>query len=176
MFLQPVLLKARERSQSRVRRVGLTAALFVVQVDAAMGTEAAAVALTNGLQRQGQKHLFPQNVRQEEPISVKKANFGIVILQPVFFVLGVLGKRGIKKIEVAAYFFDDGLQTAGADQFDFGLEVAFDANLAFQKLGRRGYLERPKPFRIRSLRTARSLTSRNMISTPPARISKHSHY
>src|SRR5271163_315240 len=37
LFLQPVLLQSRERSHSRVCCVGLTAALFVIQIGAAIG-------------------------------------------------------------------------------------------------------------------------------------------
>ncbi len=47
LFFQPVLLEARERSQSWVRRVSLTPALFVVQVGAAIGAQTAAVTLAN---------------------------------------------------------------------------------------------------------------------------------
>src|SRR2546428_10362831 len=49
LFLEPVLLEARERGHSRVRRVGLTAALFVVQVRAAIRAQPPAVALADHL-------------------------------------------------------------------------------------------------------------------------------
>src|SRR5467141_3570133 len=72
LFFQPVLLEARERGQSRVRRVGLTAALFVVQVRAAARAQPPAVAPANHLERQRQQHLLPQHIRQEESFSFKK--------------------------------------------------------------------------------------------------------
>src|SRR5467141_4878817 len=67
LFLEPVLLEARERGHSRVRRVGLTAALFVVQVRAAIRAQPPAVALANDFYGQCQKHLLLDYVRQEEP-------------------------------------------------------------------------------------------------------------
>src|SRR5258708_13744671 len=45
LFLEPVLLEARERGHSRVRRVGLTAALFVVQVRPATPPQPPTIAL-----------------------------------------------------------------------------------------------------------------------------------
>jgi hypothetical protein len=49
LFLEPVLLEARERGHSRVRRVGLTAALFMVQIRAASRAQPPAVALADHL-------------------------------------------------------------------------------------------------------------------------------
>src|SRR6266566_1381474 len=98
LFFQPVLLETRERSQTRIRGVGLAPALFVVQVGAAIRTQPPAVALANGLDGKRQKHLLFQHVRQEKPISFVKADFRIVILQAVFPMLGearILGKRCI---------------------------------------------------------------------------------
>src|SRR5712671_7302422 len=70
LFLEPVLLEARERGHSRVRRVGLTAALFMVQVRAAIRAQSPAVALAYHLQRQRQQHLLFDHVRQEESFSI----------------------------------------------------------------------------------------------------------
>src|SRR5467141_4428745 len=74
LFLQPVLFEARERGHSRVRRVGLTAALFVVQVRAATRAQPPAVALANYFQRQRQQHLLLDHVRQEDSFSVVESN------------------------------------------------------------------------------------------------------
>src|SRR5215469_108779 len=52
LFLEPVLLQPGEGSQPRVRGMGLAAALFVIEIRAAGGTQSAAIALANHLHRQ----------------------------------------------------------------------------------------------------------------------------
>src|SRR5205807_4312021 len=83
LFLEPVLLEARERGHSRVRRVGLTAALFVVQVRTAIRAQSPAITLADHLQRQRQQQLLPQHVRQEESFSFVESNLGLVVFQLV---------------------------------------------------------------------------------------------
>ena len=72
LFFQPVLFEARQRSQSWVRRVSLTAALFMVQVRAAIGAQTAAVALADDLQRQRQQHLLFTTSARKSPSPWKK--------------------------------------------------------------------------------------------------------
>src|SRR5882757_1456537 len=83
LFFQPILLEAREWGQTWVRRVGLTAALFVVEVRATVRAQTTAVALANHLERQRQKHLLFHNIRQKESFTLEKSNFSIVVLKPV---------------------------------------------------------------------------------------------
>ena len=91
LFFQPVLLQARERGQPRVRRVGLTAALLMVQVGTATGAQSPAVTLANDLQGQGQQHLLSEHIRQKEAITLEEAYLSVVILQLVFFWLCAFG-------------------------------------------------------------------------------------
>src|SRR5437763_15763222 len=135
LFFQPVLLETRERGQAGIRGVGLAAALLVVQVGAAIRAQPPAIALANGFDGKRQKHLLFQHVRQEKAISFVKSDLRIIILQPVFAMLGEAGivrKRRIKQVKRAAYFLVDRFEAARADQFDLRLEVALDANLALQ--------------------------------------------
>jgi len=71
-----------------------------------------------------------------------ETNFGVVVLQPVFLGLGLLGKRSVKEIVGAADVFDDGFEASGAHQFDLRFEDALNANLRFQELCRGGDFER----------------------------------
>src|SRR5258707_31475 len=129
-------------SNSRVRRVGLTAALFVVEVRPAIRAQAAAVALADHLQRQRQQHLLLQHVRQEESFSLVESNLSVIVLQPVLFVLDVLRQRSIKEVKRTAHFLDHRLQTTRTHQFDLRFEVALDSNLPFQQLRRRRHFQR----------------------------------
>src|SRR5450432_3109535 len=141
LFFQPVLLEARERGQTWVRRVSLTPALFMIQVGTTIGAQTAAVALADDLEGQRQKHLLFDYIGQEESFTLEKSNFSIVVFELVFFGLFVLGQRRVEKIERAVYFFDDRLEATRALQLDFSVQLAFDANLAFEELGGGGYFE-----------------------------------
>src|ERR1700675_4342413 len=82
--------------------------------------------------------MFWGHVRQEEAISFKKTNLRVVILEPVFFRLGAFGQGSVEQIESAVHVFDDRFEATRADHFNFCFELAFDANLTFEKLGRGG--------------------------------------
>src|SRR5580698_6956045 len=114
LFFEPVLLQARERSQPWIRRVGFTAALLVIQVSAAIWAQAPAVTLANDLQGERQKHLFSKNIGQKEAVTFKKANFGVVVLKPVFFRLSILRQRSVEEVKGAVYIFDDRLEATSA--------------------------------------------------------------
>src|SRR5205823_8195742 len=126
---QPVLLEARERSQTGIRRVGLTAALFVVEVRATTRAKAPAVASANDLHGQSQNHLLSQNIRQKEPLSFKKSNLGIVFFEPRLFRLQAFGQRAVEQVEAAIHFLDDGIQTACAHQLDLSFDFSGDTDL-----------------------------------------------
>src|SRR5580698_5201856 len=110
----------------------------MVQISTAIWAQSPAVTLANDLQGQSQQHLFSQNIRQKESIAFKKGNFRIVVLEPVFFRLRAFGKRSIEEVKRAVHVFDDRFKAARANHFDLGFELAFDANLAFEKFGRGG--------------------------------------
>src|SRR2546423_12058045 len=137
LFCQPVLLEARERSQTGIRRVGLTAALFVVQVCAATRAKTPAVASANDLHRQRQKYLLSQNVCQKESLPFKKANLGIIFLEPGLFGLYALRQGTVKEIETAVHFLHHRFQATCAHEFDLGFDFPDDANLSFEQFRRR---------------------------------------
>src|SRR5215475_3432360 len=85
LFFQPVLLQARQWRESRVCRMSLAAALFVVQICAAIGAKSAAIAAANYLHRQSQQNLFTKYIRQEQPFPLKKSNLCVVVLQLCLF-------------------------------------------------------------------------------------------
>src|SRR5450631_645918 len=142
LFFQPVLLQAREGSQSRVCGVRLTAALFVIQIRAAIRAQSPAVAAADDLHRQCQQHLFAQHIRQEQPFPCKKTNLRVVFPQPRFFWLFALWQRAVKQIERAMDFIHNGFQATSANQLDLGLDFACDANLRFEQLRGRIHFQR----------------------------------
>src|SRR4029077_4278411 len=114
LFFQPVLLEARERGQARVRRVGLTAALFMVQVRPAAWAQTPAVASANHLERQRQQHLLLQNIRQEEAFSFEKPYLRVVVFQPVFSWLQILRHRTVEQVKRPVYVLNPRLQAPRA--------------------------------------------------------------
>src|SRR5215470_6036172 len=145
LFFQQVLFDTRERGQAGIRSMGLAAALFVIQVGAAIRAQPPAIALANGLDGKRQQYLLFQHVRQKKAISFVKADIRIVIFQPVFPMfgqMGILGKRRVKQVKRTAHFLGDRFQAARADQFHLGFEVALDADLAFQQLRRGVHFQR----------------------------------
>jgi hypothetical protein len=120
----------------------LATTLFVIQIGATVGAKAAAIAAADDFHGQGEQNLLGQDVGEEKAIAFEKGHFGVVKIQ-VIFVVGGDGSHGlVVQIEIAADFFDDGVQAAGADHFDPGVQVAIDADLAFDELGGRADLER----------------------------------
>jgi len=134
LFFQPVLLQARERGQPRVRRVSLTAALLVVEVSTAIWAQSPAVTLANDLQGQRQQHLFSEHVRQKEAVTLKKADLGVIVLEPVFFRLSALGQRSVKQIKRAVHVLNDRFQAACADHFNLCFELTLNADLTLKQL------------------------------------------
>src|ERR1700730_3924628 len=109
------------------------AALFMIQVRAAIRAQTAAVAAANHLHWQRQQHLFPQQVCQKETFPFEKTNLGIVLFEPRFFRLLALGQRAVKEIKGAVHLVYNRLQASGAEQFHLRLDFARYANLPFEK-------------------------------------------
>src|SRR5271156_3946464 len=107
----------------------------LLQTGAAMRAEAAAIAAADDLHGKGQIHLLGQNVGEEEAVAFKEGDLGIVQIQVEFLVHGHGSHGAVEEIEIAADFFDHGIQAARADQLDAGVQVAVDADLAFDQLG-----------------------------------------
>src|SRR4029077_9269592 len=122
--------------------VGLTAALFVIEVCATVGAQAPAVAPANYLHRQRQQHLLTQHVRQKKPFSFEKPYFRVIFLQPSLFRFHALGQRAIKEVKRSADFLYHRFQAASAHQFDLGLDFPRDPYLAVQKLRGGVHLQR----------------------------------
>src|SRR5574337_815663 len=99
LFFQPVLLEARQGSHTRVHRMGLTAALFVVQVHTAGRTQPPATALADSLHGQRQKHLLAQNIRQKKALALVEANIRLVFLKTFLLRLCALRQRSVKKVK-----------------------------------------------------------------------------
>src|ERR1700682_1350433 len=131
----------------------------MVQVRAATRAQPPAVALTNYFQGQRQQHLLLDHVRQEESFSIVESNFGIVVLQPVFFGFQILGQRRVKQVKAPVYFFHDRLQATRAHQLNLRFEVTLDTNLPFQQLRRRRYFQRLDLLDLRGMKidAARSI-------------------
>src|SRR6202034_1762635 len=96
----------------------------------------------NHLHGKRQIHLFGQNIGQEQAITFEEGDFGVVQIQVKFLVHRHGSHGAVEEIEIAADFLDDGIQAAGADQLDAGVQVAVDADLAFDQLGGGANLQR----------------------------------
>src|SRR5207245_2400324 len=66
----------------------------------------------------------------------KKADFGIVVLEPLFLRLYAFGKRAVDQVERPGNVLDHRLEAASTGHLDLGFELAVDANLSIHKLGR----------------------------------------
>jgi hypothetical protein len=106
----------------------------VVQVRATIRAQAPAVAAADHFHGQRQQHLLSQDIRKKYAFTLKKADFGVIILQPRFFRPLVLGYRAIKQIKRAIHFVYHRFQAPGANQFHFRLDVARNANLPVEQL------------------------------------------
>src|SRR5271163_1469234 len=135
LLFEPVLLQTGQRGEPGVRGMLFAAAFFVVQVGAAMGAKAAAIAAADDLHGKRQVHLFGQNIGEEQTVTFEKGDFGIVQIQVKFLVHGHGSHGAVEEVEIAADFLDHGIQAARADQLDAGVEIAVDADLAFDQLG-----------------------------------------
>src|SRR5271163_1882232 len=100
-----------------------------------MGAKAAAIAAADDLHGESQIHLLGQDVGEEQAVTFEEGDFGIVQIEVKFLVYGHGGHGAVEEIEIAADFLDDGIQAAGADQLNTGVQIAVDADLAFDELG-----------------------------------------
>ena len=100
-----------------------------------MRAEAAAIAAANDLHGKRQIHLFGQNVRQEQAVAFKEGNFSVIQIQMKFLVHGHGCHGAVEEIEIAADLFDHGIEAAGANQLDAGVQIAVDADLPFDQFG-----------------------------------------
>jgi len=142
LLFEPVLFQTRQRRYAWIGCVTFTAAFFVVQIHPALGTQAAAIATADRLHRQSQEDLFGEDIGQEHSFAFKKRNFGVVQFQALLFFLSHGRKRLVEEVKFAGNILVDGLQASGADHFEAGMQLAGDADLAFDELGRRAHLER----------------------------------
>jgi hypothetical protein len=81
LLFEPVLLQTRQGRHTRVRNVGFTAAFLVVQVHTALGAKSPAIAAADDFHRQRQKHLFGQDISQEQSFPLEKSDFRVVELE-----------------------------------------------------------------------------------------------
>src|SRR5277367_2542265 len=132
LLFEPVLLQTGQRG---VGCMLFAAAFFVIQVGAAMRAEAAAIAAADDLHGKRQIHLLGQNIGEEQAVTFEERDFSVVQIQVEFLVHGHGSHGAVEEIEIAADFFDHGIQAARADQLDAGVQIAVDADLAFDQLG-----------------------------------------
>jgi len=146
LFFQPILLEAREWSQTGIRRVGLTAALFMVQVRATTGAQPAAIAAANHFHRQRQQHLFAQHHPPGRVPLLRKNQFPRHLLSaaplPVLRPSAAGYRRRFKR---TADFLDHRLKAARAHPVP-----------PWSSCHRRSVFARPKAPRWHSLPAARS--------------------
>src|SRR5580704_12169506 len=135
LLFEPVLLETGQRGKPGVGGMLFAAAFFVIQIGTAMRAKAAAIAAANDLHRERQIHLLGQNVGEKQAVTFEEGNLGIVQIQVELLVHGHGSHRAVEEVEIAADFFNHGIQAAGADQFDAGVQIAVDADLAFDQLG-----------------------------------------
>src|SRR6266446_6274600 len=98
------------------------------------------------------QHLLLNHARQEEPFSLVNPDVRVLLLQPVFFRLGVLRKRRIKEVKRPANLFHYRFQAPRTHQFDLRLEVSFDTNLPFQQLRRGCHFHRLELLDLRRMK------------------------
>src|SRR5271156_5890304 len=115
LLFEPVLLQTGQRGKPGVGGMLFAAAFFVIQVGAAMRAEAAAIAAADDLHGKRQIHLLGQNIGEEQAVTFEERDFSVVQIQVDFFVHGI--------------------QAARADQLDAGVQIAVDADLAFDQPG-----------------------------------------
>src|SRR5580692_8691084 len=120
--------------------MSLAAALFVIQICAAIGAESAAVTAADDLHRQSQQDLLTKYVCQEQPFPLKKPNLCVAFLQLRLFGTLPVRQRAIEKIERAMHFIDNRLEATSAHHLDLSLDFAGNPNLAFDQFrGRRNF-------------------------------------
>src|SRR6202050_1366200 len=131
LLFEPVLLETGQRGEPGVRGMLFTTAFFVIQIGAAMGAEAAAIAAADDLHGEGAVYFLGQNIGQKQAVTFEEGDFGVVQIQVKFLVHGHGSHGAVEEVEIAADFLDDSIQAAGADQLDAGVEVSVVAGLDF---------------------------------------------
>src|SRR5258708_17402544 len=87
-------------------------ALNLVQVLAAVRTQAFADLAANRLQWQRQQHLLAQRVFQQQPFALVVSDLGLGVSDRQLFVAGISSNRPVQKIETALDLVYDRIKTA----------------------------------------------------------------
>lgn len=116
--------------------MGLAAAFIVIQIYAAMRAKAAAIAAADYFHGNRQIHLLGQDIRQEESLAFEERDVRIVEIEVELLILVHGGHWPVIEIEVAADLFHHGIQAAGANQLNAGVQVAEHTNLPVNKFCR----------------------------------------
>jgi len=142
LFFEPVLFQTRQRRGAWIDGVTFTTTFLIIQIHAALGTKAAAIAAADGLHRHSQQNLFGQNVGEEHALALEKRDFRVVQLQTLLFFLGHRRQGLIEEVKFAGNIFMDGFQAPRAHHFQARMQFAGDADLPFDQFGGRAHLER----------------------------------
>src|SRR6202451_4089759 len=102
LLFEPVLLQTGQRGKPGVGGMLFTAAFFVIQIGAAMGAEAAAIAAADDLHGEGEIYLFSQNIGQETAAPFEEGDFGVVQIPGKFLVPGHGSHGAVEEVEIAA--------------------------------------------------------------------------
>ena len=106
-----------QRLPARIFRGNRAGTLLLIQVLAALRTQALAVFLADGLQRQRQKHLLAQDIFQQNTLALIVTDFGFRIGDRELIAPGIYTQGAIQQLELAVYIVADGLKTTRALQF-----------------------------------------------------------
>jgi hypothetical protein len=106
-----------------------------VQVLPAVDAKSLAVLLAERTPGQGEQHLFPHDVLEQQTVLSIIPYFGLIFSNCAFSWLGVGVFRAEEEVEVAGERDGDRLDAAGAEDFEVALVIGADADVFDDLLG-----------------------------------------
>src|SRR5205823_2704438 len=134
-----------ERAPAAIARGSTAAAIGLVPVLAADGTDSLAGFLAHLLHRQRQQHLLPKDILQFQALALIKPDLRFARIDRDLFLLLKLGGRPVKQIEPGIQREPRARQTPVALRRHFDGVTALNSNLAiglFEQLGHTSCVQR----------------------------------